>query len=151
MQKRKTLDKIPIQANFYPLPSMAFLQDKSTRLTLLSAQSNGVAGLNEGTSVLPFNFQFFSTQYVILRLFNDLATRYWILQFAKSERRSEVRFCDAGEFQVVLDRRLYQDDNRGLGQGVTDNKVTPANFRLVVERFKSPHEPVSRISSWNFL
>ncbi|KAJ7393930.1 hypothetical protein OS493_003599 [Desmophyllum pertusum] len=64
MQKRKTLDKIPIQANFYPLPSMAFLQDKSTR-----------------------------------------------------------------------------DDNRGLGQGVTDNKVTAANFRLVVERFKSPHEP----------
>ena len=49
-----------------------------------------------------------------------------------------------GEFQVVLDRRLYQDDNRGLGQGVTDNKITPANFRLVVERFKSPHEPVSR-------
>ncbi|KAL9985464.1 hypothetical protein ACROYT_G007876 [Oculina patagonica] len=93
MQKRKTLDKIPIQANFYPLPAMAFLQDKSTRLTLLSAQSNGVAGLNQG------------------------------------------------EFQVVLDRRLYQDDNRGLGQGVTDNKVTPANFRLVVERFKSTHEP----------
>ena len=51
MQKRKTLDKIPIQANFYPLPSMAFLQDKSTRLTLLSAQSNGVAGLHEGIAV----------------------------------------------------------------------------------------------------
>ena len=52
MQKRKTLDKIPIQANFYPLPSMAFLQDKSTRLTLLSAQSNGVASLHEGIAVL---------------------------------------------------------------------------------------------------
>lgn len=44
---------------------------------------------------------------------------------------------------MVLDRRLYQDDNRGLGQGVTDNKVTPANFRLVVERFKTEREPVS--------
>jgi len=52
MQKRKKLDKIPIQANFYPLPSMAFLQDKSTRLTLLSAQSNGVAGLYQGNHVL---------------------------------------------------------------------------------------------------
>ena len=52
-------------------------------------------------------------------------------------------FYFTGEFQVVLDRRLYQDDNRGLGQGVTDNKITPANFRLVVERFKSPTEPVS--------
>ena len=51
MQKRKTMDKIPIQANFYPLPSMAFLQDKSSRLTLLSAQSNGVAGLHQGNVV----------------------------------------------------------------------------------------------------
>ncbi|XP_015768744.1 PREDICTED: alpha-mannosidase 2-like [Acropora digitifera] len=98
MQKRKTLDKIPIQANFYPLPSMAFLQDKSTRLTLLSSQPNGVASLHQG------------------------------------------------EFQVVLDRRLYQDDNRGLGQGVTDNKETLANFRLLVEEFTTAHDgPVSML------
>jgi len=92
MQKRKTLDKIPIQANFYPLPSMAFLQDKSTRLTLLSSQPNGMASLHQG------------------------------------------------EFQVVLDRRLYQDDNRGLGQGVTDNKETLANFRLLVEQFTTARD-----------
>lgn len=68
----------------------------------------------------------------------------------REQRDLKYFFGETGEFQVVLDRRLYQDDNRGLGQGVTDNKVTPANFRLVVERFKSPHEPVSIKSYWYF-
>ena len=42
-----------------------------------------------------------------------------------------------GTLEVILDRRLSQDDNRGLGQGVMDNKRTPANFRLFVERFQT--------------
>ena len=54
-------------------------------------------------------------------------------------------FLITGQLQVILDRRLYQDDNRGLGQGVTDNKVTPANFRLVLEKFKTANEPVSAV------
>uniref|UniRef100_A0A1A8C1Y5 Alpha-mannosidase n=1 Tax=Nothobranchius kadleci TaxID=1051664 RepID=A0A1A8C1Y5_NOTKA len=85
MQQRRTLEKLPLQANFYPMSSSSFLQDSTSRLSLLSAQSQAVASLR------------------------------------------------SGELEVVLDRRLQQDDNRGLGQGVTDNKLTASLYHLLLE------------------
>nr|XP_046230871.1 alpha-mannosidase 2 isoform X2 [Scatophagus argus] len=85
MQQRRTLSKLPLQANFYPMSSASFLQDSTSRVSLLSAQSQAVASLRPG------------------------------------------------ELEVVLDRRLQQDDNRGLGQGVTDNKLTASLYHLLLE------------------
>ncbi|KAM8743502.1 alpha-mannosidase 2 [Acanthopagrus schlegelii] len=85
MQQRRTLAKLPLQANFYPMSSASFLQDSTSRVSLLSAQSQAVASLTPG------------------------------------------------ELEVVLDRRLQQDDNRGLGQGVTDNKLTASLYHLLLE------------------
>ncbi|XP_068423060.1 alpha-mannosidase 2 [Clinocottus analis] len=85
MQQRRTLPKLPLQANFYPMSSAAFLQDAASRVSLLAAQSQAVAALRPG------------------------------------------------ELEVVLDRRLQQDDNRGLGQGVTDNKLTASLYHLLLE------------------
>lgn len=52
MQERRTLEKLPLQANFYPMSSSSFLQDSLSRLTLLSAQSQAVASLHSGESHL---------------------------------------------------------------------------------------------------
>ncbi|UYV73641.1 MAN2A2 [Cordylochernes scorpioides] len=38
-----------------------------------------------------------------------------------------------GWLEVFLDRRLNQDDNRGLQQGVTDNRVTASHLVLMLE------------------
>ena len=46
--RRRTVDKLPLQGNFYPMPTSAVLQDKNTRLSLLSGQPLGVGALQEG-------------------------------------------------------------------------------------------------------
>uniref|UniRef100_A0A672LF11 mannosyl-oligosaccharide 1,3-1,6-alpha-mannosidase n=1 Tax=Sinocyclocheilus grahami TaxID=75366 RepID=A0A672LF11_SINGR len=86
IQPRRYFQKLPLQANFYPMPAMAYIQDSRYRLTLHTAQALGVSSLA------------------------------------------------SGQLEVILDRRLMQDDNRGLGQGLKDNKRTANRFRLLLER-----------------
>uniref|UniRef100_A0AAY4BFA8 Alpha-mannosidase n=1 Tax=Denticeps clupeoides TaxID=299321 RepID=A0AAY4BFA8_9TELE len=99
IQPRRYFQKLPLQANFYPMPTMAYIQDGQYRLTLHTAQALGVTSM------------------------------------------------DSGQLEVILDRRLMQDDNRGLGQGLKDNKRTANRFRLLLERRQSVNvldsEPVS--------
>ncbi|XP_040824851.1 alpha-mannosidase 2x isoform X1 [Ochotona curzoniae] len=93
VQPRRYLKKLPLQANFYPMPVMAYIQDPQERLTLHTAQALGVSSLGNG------------------------------------------------QLEVILDRRLMQDDNRGLGQGLKDNKRTWNHFRLLLERRTAAPSP----------
>lgn len=92
MTRREKYDKIPLQGNVYPVPTMMYIEDESTRLSLLSGQPLG--GLSPHPS-----------------------------------------FMD-----IFLDRKLLQDDQRGLGQGLTDNRRTKLDFKVIFE--PKPHEPL---------
>lgn len=48
VQPRRRLRKLPLQANFYPMPVMAYIQDAQSRLTLHTAQALGVTSLSDG-------------------------------------------------------------------------------------------------------
>ncbi|CAN1153296.1 Alpha-mannosidase 2 [Linum perenne] len=49
MSRRETYDKIPLQGNYYPMPSLAFIQGSNGhRFSVNSRQSLGVASLKDG-------------------------------------------------------------------------------------------------------
>lgn len=86
MLRRVRFSKLPLQANYYPMPAMAYIEDKNTRLTILTGSPLGCSSLRQG------------------------------------------------EIEVMLDRKLNQDDHLGLGQGVTDNHPTRHIFRVLLEK-----------------
>ncbi|XP_069117239.1 alpha-mannosidase 2x-like isoform X2 [Argopecten irradians] len=91
---RSTDTKLRTEANYYPMTSMAILEDQVNRLTLHSAQPHGVAGLKQG------------------------------------------------QLEIMLERQLMYDDERGLGEGVEDNKLTLSRFVLQIEQF-TEHQPAN--------
>lgn len=97
MQPRRAMSKLPLQANFYPMTSLAYVEDSLRRLSLLTAQALGATSLK------------------------------------------------SGQLEVIMDRRLNQDDNRGMGQGVLDNKITANSFRLLLE----PRNPTKEAQKEN--
>ena len=82
---RKTDSTRPIATNYYPVTTMAVLEDEAKRLTLHTGQPHGVASLEQGS------------------------------------------------LEVMLDRQLLYDDERGLGEGIYDNKLTMTKFIIQIE------------------
>ncbi len=82
---------------------MAYIEDDHMRFTILSGQPSGVACLKSGNYFQNNSLVFSSYQFIL------------------------------GVVDVFLDRRLLRDDNRGLGQGVTDNRELISSFKLLFE------------------
>ncbi|KAH9495040.1 Alpha-mannosidase 2 [Bulinus truncatus] len=76
-------------------------------------------------------------------MLEDDATRLTLL----SAQPHGTASLDTGQLEVMLDRHLLYDDNRGMGEGVNDNKPTVSKFVISVERRLSPKWSSSHYSS----
>ena len=65
----------------------------------------------------------------LLASIEDANTRMTVL----SEHSQGTASLEDGSIDVFLDRRLRQDDSRGLGQGVRDTAPTRTRMRVVIE------------------
>ena len=50
-----------------------------------------------------------------------------------------VSSLESGHLEILLDRKLWNDDFRGLMQGVTDNVPTAESFILLLEKWEPEH------------
>lgn len=66
--RRKYLEKIPLQGNVYPMPTTAFIEDTSARLTFVSGQPNGVTSVQTGD----WKFLAFALNFVSFKTFRRL-------------------------------------------------------------------------------
>uniref|UniRef100_A0AC35UAH3 Alpha-mannosidase n=1 Tax=Rhabditophanes sp. KR3021 TaxID=114890 RepID=A0AC35UAH3_9BILA len=85
MIKRKRLDSLPIQGNYYPMPSTILIEDTKQRLTVIGNQPLGASSLENGA------------------------------------------------IEIMLDRKLEKDDDRGLDEPMTDSLQTRSQFVLLLE------------------
>lgn len=100
-QKRVKIQKLGIEGNYYPMTTMAWMQDEESRLSVVSAHAQGVSGF------------------------------------------------EPGRLELMLDRRMLYDDQRGLGEGLVDNKPTTYRHWLLLET--TPHPAAPATSPLNIL
>jgi len=98
MKRSKRRSDRPIGFNYYPLTSLAYIQDANRRFSVHTRQPFGTSSLRDG------------------------------------------------ELEVLLDRRLTTDDQKGLGQSCRDNVPLEDVFHLTFERTPMPQADANRFS-----
>lgn len=138
-QRRVKVDKLGIEANYYPITTMAWLQDNETRLTLVTNHAQGAASYEPGRLELMLDRR---TLYDDLRGIGEgvvdnrpAALRHWLLL--------EGLRADAGDAHYQLPSRAAEYMSRAFNYPVNTflvdtsevGEVTVASHHTLVENF----------------
>ncbi|CAM4831209.1 unnamed protein product [Rotaria magnacalcarata] len=136
MIRRKTYDKLPLQGNVYPMPTMAYIEDDYMRLNILAGQPSGAACLKPGKN---------STGCIFV--FEVIDSSFAKVTFSSRQAFLQIKVNEHCVVDVFLDRRLTRDDGRGLGQGILDNREVISTFKIL---FESRHKIVDRTAQTGY-
>lgn len=111
IQPRRFFQKLPLQANFYPMPSMAYIQDSQYRLTLHTAQALGVSSLasGENKSLFVVNYQKISSAKMERTLLYCVFNVVCIDKYRPNNNIRNKNFCNIYMLYIKsCDSSLYE-------------------------------------------
>ena len=103
MHKRRRKEKLKIQGNFHPMTSMAMIENNSTRLTILTTSSRGIASLAPGLYSLTVSDIHLSAHHQSLKFHTFDLKPFWQNFLGREDSMSSIKLVS---FVPVIQLRL---------------------------------------------
>ena len=121
-----------VEANIYPITTMAYIEDKRERLSLIVDHASAATSQKQGL--------------LKLIIYDCVILYFFFLTCVIYRRTWKKSHLFSGWLEVIVDRRATFDDARGMGEGILDSIDTVHKYWLLYESIEQPKKEILKQS-----